>query len=175
VADAPPQEAEAAERAAEVEAAQQQFEQLREQLLRRAVNKMRMRLVSELFYRWADAAYDAAHPPETQAADDGDGGASGEGKAASGQQAAAAEAVSGCLLACIGSPCLRQCVHGASIGSRGGGPEAQCRRRRGAGRRATASVRQRHGGGLSARSSSSSSVLVCHCSLTMAHGWALKS
>jgi hypothetical protein len=30
-------------------------------------------------------------------------------------------AVSRCLLACIGSPCLRHCVHGASIGGDGGG------------------------------------------------------
>eukprot|EP01046_Picozoa_sp_COSAG06_P067823 COSAG06_NODE_17756_length_923_cov_0.759709_1_plen_129_part_10 len=34
--------------------------------------------------------------------------------------AAAAAAVSH-LCACIGSPCLRQCVHGASIGGGGGG------------------------------------------------------
>jgi hypothetical protein len=35
--------------------------------------------------------------------------------------AAAAVAVSRCFLACIGSPCLRHCGHGASIGGGGGG------------------------------------------------------
>jgi hypothetical protein len=32
-----------------------------------------------------------------------------------------AAAVSRCFLACNGSPCLRPCVHGASIGGGGGG------------------------------------------------------
>eukprot|EP01047_Picozoa_sp_COSAG01_P020065 COSAG01_NODE_1134_length_11558_cov_8.381360_9_plen_231_part_00 len=88
----------------------------------------------------------------------------GDGAAASAAVAAAAAAVSH-FCACIGSPCLRQCVHGASIGTAGvAGAEHAAHARRWRRRRrrgAAAGQRRARGAGRLARRRWGAAALGC--------------